>query len=171
MTKNFYGLFVIAISCLMLISSCGGSNAVSADSDVDGTADTAVAQDETIASDTASDADSQSPVYQLLEAKDAEALINEHKNDPKFHIIDVRTPSEFSGGHIAGAENVNVSDASFESLVGAKPKDETSFVYCASGARSKGAIQKMQALLFMNLYELKGGISSWKSAGLPTTTE
>jgi|GEM_PF-3042750 len=111
------------------------------------------------------------PSYELLEAAAAKELIDARQGDATFHIIDVRTPAEYAAGHIANAQNYNVSDAGFSDAIGALPRGDAYFVYCASGSRSKGAITTMQGLEFLELYELKGGISSWKSAGYPTETD
>lgn len=126
--------------------------------------------DPDIETDTDTDIDS-APVYELLDAAAAYALVNERKEDTSFHIIDVRSSSEFSTGHIENAENYNVYDVSFSDNIGKLKKDDAFFVYCASGSRSKGAVSTMKELGFVELYELSGGISSWKNAGYPTETE
>ncbi len=52
-------------------------------------------------------------------------------------IVDVRTPQEFSEGHIEGAINVPVDV--LESRLGELGKSEQVVVYCRSGARSARA--------------------------------
>lgn len=53
-------------------------------------------------------------------------------------LLDVRTPEEFSGGHVDGARNVPVDDLSqrFAEI----PRDKVVVVYCHSGARSARAV-------------------------------
>lgn len=169
----FYLLLV-----LFFLSSCGengtneNDNEISPDLDneSDSLYDTETADNITEITDSDSDAQN-APVYELLDAAAAYTLVNERKEDPSFHIIDVRSSSEFSTGHIENAENYNVYDVSFSDNIGKLKKDDAFFVYCASGSRSKGAISTMKELGFIELYELSGGLSSWKNAGYPTETE
>ena len=44
-------------------------------------------------------------------------------------------------------------------------KKKKDLVYCQKGARSSLVLRLMNMLEFKEVYELKGGISSWKSAG------
>jgi rhodanese-related sulfurtransferase len=159
-----YGFFLIFI--LIFISSCDDSE--KKDSDNDETTD--LSNDADNDTDTTSDEDS-GPVYEMLDAAAAKDLINARKDDPAFHIIDVRSPSEFETGHIANAENYNVYDAGFSDNITGFKREDAYFVYCASGNRSKGAITTMKDMGFLELYELNGGITSWKNAGYPTETE
>jgi rhodanese-related sulfurtransferase len=111
------------------------------------------------------------PFFAKIAAVAANELINANAANSRFHIIDVRTPGEFNGGHIAGAQNVNVSSSTFSQDIGAFARDGIYLVYCASGNRSAGAITAMKNLDFLTLYELSGGIGSWKNAGYPTTKD
>ena len=58
-------------------------------------------------------------------------------------IIDVRTPSEFKGGHVKGAVNIplQVLQASFSKI----PKNKTIITCCASGMRSGSAKSLLKA--------------------------
>lgn len=59
-------------------------------------------------------------------------------------IVDVRSPSEFQGGHVAGAVNVPVERVVGQpSAVG--PKDKPIIVYCQSGMRSGQAAGALRA--------------------------
>lgn len=84
-------------------------------------------------------------------------------------ILDVRSAFEFKGDKIAGAQNVSYTSGGFKGYVEKLDKSKTYLVYCASGSRSVGAVTNMQAMGFEKVYNLKGGIEHWKSAGLPTT--
>lgn len=76
-------------------------------------------------------------------------------------IIDVRTPQEFSGGHIAGAVNINLFDKTFLDQIAKYEKNEPLFIYCKSGNRSVQASKKISDLGFKQIYDLEGGILSW----------
>lgn len=57
-------------------------------------------------------------------------------------LLDVRTPSEFGGGHVAGAVNVPVDE--LERRLAEIPKGREIVVYCRSGARSARAATVLQ---------------------------
>jgi hypothetical protein len=43
-------------------------------------------------------------VFRQVSAAEAHKLILEHKNDPDFIVLDVRTPEEFAQGHLPGED-------------------------------------------------------------------
>ena len=86
-------------------------------------------------------------------------------------IIDVRTPDEFSKGHIQNAENFDWNGNEFEKQIATLDKSEPVFVYCLSGGRSSSAANKMRADGFKQVFELTGGMMKWRSANLPETTD
>ena len=79
-------------------------------------------------------------------------------------IVDVRTPEEFSGGHVNGAVNIPVD------RIGAKldeiaqltggDKDKPLIVYCRSGARSARAKKELVRAGYTQVTNL-GGLSDW----------
>lgn len=85
-------------------------------------------------------------------------------------ILDVRTPGEFSQGHIQGALNINVESATFESEIAKLDKSTSYAVYCQSGRRSGIATETMAKSGFTSLFNLQDGVQSWISAGLPLVT-
>ena len=87
--------------------------------------------------------------------------------DKKNVVLDVRTPSEFAAGHIAGAVNVDFNGADFEKKIGALDKGKTYLVHCAGGVRSSKACQKLGELNFKHLFNLEPGFRAWEKAGKP----
>ncbi|GAA1690864.1 rhodanese-like domain-containing protein [Microbacterium sediminicola] len=86
-------------------------------------------------------------------------------------IIDVRTPSEYAAGHLAGAVNVNLQSGTFTDDIAAYPVDGTYVVYCKSGNRSSQAVAAMDQLGFTDVTDA-GGVSAASSAtGLPIVTD
>lgn len=75
-------------------------------------------------------------------------------------LLDVRTPEEFSVGHIQSAINIDFQNQSFLSDIKNLDNSKTYFVYCRSGNRSGKAISIMKENGFKNIYELQGGILS-----------
>jgi rhodanese-related sulfurtransferase len=81
--------------------------------------------------------------------------------------LDVRTPGEFSEGHIEGAQLIDFQSGNFESEIATLDKSKTYAVYCRSGSRSGQAVKIMSDAGFTNLYNLNGGVIDWANAGLP----
>lgn len=79
-----------------------------------------------------------------------------------IQLIDVRTPEEFSEGHIDGATNVNYNATNFaQSVVNDFDTARPVAVYCRSGTRSHHAAALLISKGF-SVYELDGGIKAWK---------
>ena len=79
-------------------------------------------------------------------------------------IVDVRTPAEYSSGHIEGAINIDFFSDDFLEQIGQLDKSETLFVYCKSGNRSSKAAQKILGLGFKEVVDLQGGIKNWSES-------
>ena len=86
---------------------------------------------------------------------------------PSAQILDVRTATEFQGGHIKNALQANWNDQKeFESRTQHLDKNKTVYIYCQAGGRSAAA----QSNLIEKGYKvvnLEGGMSNWKMKGLP----
>lgn len=82
----------------------------------------------------------------------------------KVTVIDVRTPQEYQDGHIKNAQNINVQSADFKAKMENFDKDKPIYIYCRSGARSAKAGKILEDMGFKEIYDLKGGILSWKGA-------
>lgn len=82
-------------------------------------------------------------------------------------VLDVRSAFEFGGDKIAGAQNMSYSASDFKERAGKLDKEKTYLVYCATGSRSSGACSYLKSAGFTHIYNLKGGIEHWKSAGKP----
>jgi thioredoxin len=85
---------------------------------------------------------------------------------PKAQILDVRTPEEYSAGHIENSDNVDWLGNNFVALTDKYDKTKPVFVYCKSGGRSLKASQKLAELGFTTVYNLDGGMLKWEAAGL-----
>jgi rhodanese-related sulfurtransferase len=76
-------------------------------------------------------------------------------------IIDIRTPQEFSEGHIEGAININYYDSNFMDQMAKYDKNQPIFIYCRSGNRTSSASKKAADFGFTQIYDLEGGILYW----------
>ena len=101
----------------------------------------------------------------------AKAFADKIKELPNSSIIDVRTPDEFSKGHILNAQNVDWNGNDFSKEIATLDKSKPVFVYCLSGGRSSSAANQMRSEGFTQVYELDGGIMQWRSENLPQTTD
>ena len=84
--------------------------------------------------------------------------------------LDVRTPGEYMGGFIQGAQNIDFQSGNFENEIASLDKNATYAVYCRSGNRSGQAVKVMHDAGFHNVYNLNGGVIDWTNAGLPLVT-
>ncbi len=82
-------------------------------------------------------------------------------------VLDVRTPEEFSEGHLDSAINIDFYEADFGTNLANLDKDVPYVLYCRSGNRSGTTAQEMRSLGFTEVYEVDGGILSWLDSGLP----
>jgi thioredoxin 1 len=93
------------------------------------------------------------------------------KEIPTAPIVDVRTPEEFSKGHLQNAKNFDWNGSDFDKQIASLDKSKAVFVYCLSGGRSSAAASQMRSEGFKEVYELNGGIMKWRGADLPETTD
>lgn len=82
-------------------------------------------------------------------------------------ILDVRTPEEFNSGHVKGAVNLDIYNASFKENLSKLDKAKPVLVYCKAGGRSSDAAALMSELGFSEVYNFKGGMLAWSNANKP----
>lgn len=85
-------------------------------------------------------------------------------------VLDVRTPAEFTSGHIHGARNLSIDSADFHSAVQALDKKARYIVHCSANVpkgRTDRAIEQLRAAGLENLSSMTGGIVAWQAKGLP----
>lgn len=71
-------------------------------------------------------------------------------------VIDVRTPAEYSAGHLDGAVNIDVQSPNFDDEISTLPADGDYIIYCKSGNRAGQAISRMESLGFSSLVNAGG---------------
>jgi len=106
--------------------------------------------------------------YLDLSPAEARDLLAKRSGDPRFVLLDVRTPKEFQAERIEGAVMVDYLSPSFRDEMANFDREKTYLVYCRTGNRTKGALKVMRELGFRNLLHLADGIAKWKEAGIPT---
>ncbi len=92
-------------------------------------------------------------------------------DEPDIVVLDVRTPAEYSEGHLAGAMNIDQGLSDFTENAKAKlPADKTIALYCKGGRRSADAADRLTKEGY-RCVNMKGGITAWKEAGMAVTTD
>jgi thioredoxin 1 len=97
----------------------------------------------------------------------AKAFAEQLKQHSDAVIIDVRTPDEFAGGHIANALNIDWNGSSFEQQANKLDKEKPVYVYCLKGGRSASASAKLNEMGFKKIFELEGGMLQWRAENMP----
>jgi len=105
--------------------------------------------------------------FTTVSPKEASALIDKHKGDPDFVILDIRTPGEYQSGHIENAIMIDFYSKTYAQEVNRLDKAKTYLIHCRSGNRSTRSMALFEKLHFQKIYHLSSGINGWKSEGLP----
>ena len=101
--------------------------------------------------------------YQLMTAIEGKDLID---SGVALTIIDVRTPDEFTTGHLEGAVNSDIEGGQFSTYIATLDKTATYVLYCHSGRRAALAAQAMADAGFTDVHDI-GSIADWQAAGYP----
>jgi hydroxyacylglutathione hydrolase len=96
-----------------------------------------------------------------LSAADAKIMV---ESEEAF-MLDVREDHEWEDGHVKEARRIYVGF--LESEAKKLPTDKPIIVTCASGVRSSIATSILKRKGFENVYNLLGGMKSWKRSGYP----
>ena len=103
-------------------------------------------------------------VESLLSGSVPTVSTTEVQNWTNAHVLDAREKAEFEVSHLPNA--VYVGDKTFKlSSVEQLSRNDTLIVYCTVGYRSERVGEKLKAAGFKNVYNLFGGIFSWKNNG------
>ena len=96
-------------------------------------------------------------IYTSITMEEAKEIF---KSSGNYIILDVRRADEFAAGHIPNA--VNLANETLEStaLQALPDKQQTIYVYCRSGKRSRQAAAKLAAMGYTHIIEF-GGILDW----------
>ncbi|MCA1799193.1 MAG: rhodanese-like domain-containing protein [Xanthomonadaceae bacterium] len=103
--------------------------------------------------------------YRDVEPTDATRLMN---NDDAT-MVDVRPAAEYAKSRVLNA--ISVPDSELDDRIGEIQKrgEHPVIVYCANGAASGRTATRLVGAGIARVYNLKGGLSAWETAGLPVT--
>lgn len=85
-------------------------------------------------------------------------------SEKDIQLIDVRTPEEFSRGHLKGALNYDINSNAFQDQISKLSKNKIVLVYCLSGGRSSTASELLATQGFKEVYNMRGGLMKWNAA-------
>ena len=94
-----------------------------------------------------------------LDSDSFEKMLNEDKNSV---LLDVRTLGENKALRIPNAKLIDIHKPNFLDQIEKLNRSKTYFIYCRSGGRSYTACKQMKNIGFEKVYNLKGGIISWR---------
>ena len=80
-------------------------------------------------------------------------------------VVDIRTPSEYEGGHIPGVLHMDYLASDFSDKMVTLDKSKPLVIYCASGGRSAKASKMLSEQGFNVVYNYSGGFNDWKQRG------
>ena len=81
-------------------------------------------------------------------------------------LIDVRTPQEYSRGHLANAKLITLNELDFRQQISSLDKTQPVFLYCSLGTRSSKAASIMREEGFTKVYTLKGAYRDLVQLGI-----
>lgn len=102
------------------------------------------------------------PVFRSINSREAQSLIDQKKD---LLLVDLREAGELKEGYIAGSVLIPMSQLA--KGTSSLPADRPLLLICAVGGRSFGVGRYFSAKGYPEIYNLKGGVSAWKKAGLP----
>ena len=87
-----------------------------------------------------------------------------------FIVLDVRTPDEYSEGHIPFAMNVPVDQLPRRLMEFHEVRDRQFAVVCESGGRSKNAVTLLKHNGFKSVVDVPDGTAGWRQSGRELVT-
>jgi hydroxyacylglutathione hydrolase len=92
--------------------------------------------------------------------------LKDHLTDRDLHVLDVRRPAEWEGGHLESAQLWPLDR--FREALPPISRSATVAVHCKSGYRSTIACSLLMRAGYVNVVNVVGGYDAWDSARLPS---
>jgi rhodanese-related sulfurtransferase len=110
------------------------------------------------------------PEKQILKdinIEEAYNLIQNNSENQNFIILDIRTQEEYESEHIKNSVMIDFYSDNFENELNKLDKNKTYLIYCRTGRRTGITLDIMEELGFLQVYNMAGGITQWKTMGYP----
>ena len=102
------------------------------------------------------------PIFRSISPQEARSLMASRKD---LVLVDVRSPEELREGSIPGSQLIPMGELARGRM--SVPEGKPLLLICAVGGRSYAVGQYFSHKGYKEIYNLSGGISAWKAAGLP----
>lgn len=99
-------------------------------------------------------------IFSFLKPKDINAGVRSYLSTKGAVLLDVRTPEEYSEGHIEGSKNIPLQNIELVKKV-IPDKSTPIFVHCRSGGRSAQATNALLKMGYTKAEDI-GGIMSYR---------
>jgi len=99
-------------------------------------------------------------------AQDAIRLMNQGAA-----VLDVRPATAYAAGHISGARSLPPEEVAKAGDLLKRYKDRPVIVYCDRGISAASTVRSLAALGFSRVFNLRGGLTSWRAENLPVVTD
>lgn len=110
------------------------------------------------------------PETQIIEdinVDEAYVLIQNNTENQNFIILDIRTTEEYENEHIQNSIMIDFYSETFENELDELDKNKTYLIYCRTGRRTGLTLDIMKELGFIEVYNMAGGITQWKTNEYP----
>lgn len=94
--------------------------------------------------------------FKSVDAKTAKVIF-----DSGAHIVDIRSGTEWSAGHVEGSDRVDPNRVGANTI----GRADAIIVVCRNGSKSRRTAKKL-AKEGYRVYHLKGGLQAWRAEGL-----
>lgn len=156
-TKISSRLLVCAVLTACFVSACSGGNG-KADSEALSGKSVEMSETKGEKNSMTNEKTEKQGVYRSITMDEAKEIF---AKPGEYRILDVRRADEFAAGHIPGAINIANEEIQTERPDELPDTEQTIYVYCRSGRRSKEASQKLADMGYTGIVEC-GGILDWK---------
>ncbi|MFN2369455.1 MAG: rhodanese-like domain-containing protein [Desulfurivibrionaceae bacterium] len=161
MTGLLYRGLAFIIPLFILLTPIGCSREEAAGDNPPAKAVTRSASQNNVGAALAGQTGREEKIFRSISPAEAKKMMESRKD---MMMVDLREAGELREGYIAGSRLIPMSALAKGSEV--LPADKALLLICAVGGRSYGVGRYFSAKGYPEIYNLKGGISAWKKAGL-----
>jgi rhodanese-related sulfurtransferase len=100
--------------------------------------------------------------YAAVRPQEAIQLMNQGAQ-----LYDLRDAAGFAAGHINGAKHMDPAQQANAADTLKRFKERLLLLYCEDGSRSTSLTRQLHASGFTKVFNLRGGLATWRAEGLP----
>lgn len=107
-------------------------------------------------------------IKENITCEQAYELIQKHKDDDNFVIIDFRPIEKYRNAYLENAVFYDIFLKGADEWLDKLDRKKTYLLYCTIGHRSGIALEKMKKMGFENVFHMYEGVRVWKKKGYKT---